>query len=109
MNSKDRITAIVCTSAKDNTKIPITIIGVSSNPHAFEKRTPPCYYFSKRKAWSSIFLFNKWLNDVFVPHIQSGTQNRIALIVGNASVHSDVIVPERIDIVVLPPNVTSIH
>ena len=109
MNAKDRITAIVCTNANGSTKIPITIIGVSSNPRALQKRTPPCYYFSNRKAWSNKFLFNKWLNDVFIPHIQSDTQNRIALILDNVSAHSDVIVPESIDNISLPPNVTSIH
>ena len=59
MRDWDRITGILCTSADGKTKIPITIIGVSKNPRAFENKQPLCHYFSSRKAWSNKFLFNK--------------------------------------------------
>lgn len=109
MSCKDRVTALLCASADGSIKIPLTIIGVSENPRAFKKEKPPCFYFNSKKAWSNGFLFQKWIDEVFQPYVSEHTSGQVALLVDNASSHNNLAVPEKIELIRLPPNVTSVH
>ena len=103
--AEDCVTAIICSNANGSANISIKILGKYRNPLTFQNEIPPCYYFSKNKAWSNTFLFTKWLKEVFVIHSKCISVNKAALIVENASSHN-VYAPDGVELFPLPPNVT---
>ena len=109
MKAKDRVSAYLCTNTDGSHKIPITIIGKSRNPRAFRKQKPSCYYLNSAKAWSTAQLFGSWLHKIFAPFFRSRTTSDVPLLLENASSRSKICVPKGIEIIFLPPNVTSIH
>ena len=110
MSAKDSITAYVCTSADGSQKPPLAIIGKAENPRCFRRGTPAVPYFSNKTAWSNTATFRKWFNHVFLPHVRSVTSRPVALLVENASSHSELCdMRGQVTIIPLPHNVTSMH
>ncbi len=46
---------------------------------------------------------------MFAPNVSIKTDERVALIVDNASSHADMCIPDSIDLIELPANVTALH
>ncbi len=72
-------------------------------------RTGPL--LQQRHAWLvTTETFKNWLNSVFLPHILSCTCEKVALLVDNASSHSNVYgIRAQVVVIPLPPNITSVH
>lgn len=109
MKCKDRVTALLCANATGTSKVPISIIGASKNPRALKNSPNSFNYMHSKKAWLNTHLFEKWLHEVFSTHIRKHTTERIALLVDNASSHQNIVYPKNMDVIRLPPNVTSVH
>ena len=103
------MTAIICTNASGSVKIPVRIIGKSRNPRAFRNETTPCFYFSNNKTWSNTFLFTNWLNEVFKIHSKCSSVNKFAIIDHNSCSHNNVYAPDGVELLSLPPSITSIR
>ena len=54
-------------------------------------------------------MFQKWLDEVFSPHVLNLKLDKIALIVDKVTSNGKVTKPDRLNIIALPANVTSIH
>eukprot|EP00171_Calliarthron_tuberculosum_P005173 IDg5173t1 len=110
MGAKDRVTAYLCANADGSGKVPIAIIGKAKNPRCFRLGRPPVAYFNNRTAWSDGATFQKWFTFVFLPFVQKKTTKKVALLVDNASSHSNLSnSQEQVSIIALPPNVTAVH
>eukprot|EP00968_Pinguiococcus_pyrenoidosus_P010942 scaffold876_cov243-Pinguiococcus_pyrenoidosus.AAC.1 len=108
MKAKDRITALICTSA-DGSKVKLCVIGKSKNPRCFRKKSPPIKYLSQPRAWSDQKIFMRWFREVFVPHIRRITSEPVLLLLDNCSGHGSLLDPRgQIEVLELPPNCTSV-
>ena len=94
MKAKDRATAFICTNADGIQKIPLTLIGTSKNPRAFKSKKPTCYHQNTKKAWSEGHMFQKWLDEVFLPHVLNLKLDKIALIFDNVTSHGKATNPD---------------
>ena len=103
---KDHLTLIFCSNATGTHKIPLTVIGKSKKPRSFKNSTVPLHYMSSSSGWINSKLYTQWFDQIFLPEIESRTDKPILLIMDNYSVHK-MIESRQIDIVFLPPNVTS--
>ncbi len=54
-------------------------------------------------------MFQKWLDEFFSPHVLNLKLDKIALIVDKVTSNGKVTKPDRLNIIALPANVTSIH
>lgn len=109
MHMKERITAILCTSAT-GVKLPMCIIGTAKSPRIFRTRACPLPYFSQKNAWADSEIFKGWFEHVFLPFVRKQTSNPVALIMDNCSSHEDVNDPHgQVRMFSLPPNVTSVY
>ena len=87
--------------------LPMFVIGKSKNSRCFKgvKRVPCCYR-PKQKSWMSSELFEEWVKEL---QRNFGSEKRkIALIIDNCPAHPDVPVLEWVELIVLPPNTTSV-
>jgi len=111
MKAKERLTLVVCTSAAGQ-RVPIVCIGKAKRPQCFSVRSPPqdVSYFNQARAWSDSITTQRWFGEIFLPHIRRQTNDKVALILDNASSHGqDLIDPlGQVTIFNLPPNTTSV-
>ncbi len=84
--------------------------GKANNPRCFRLGRPPVHYFNNDAAWSNSETFKKLFKSVFLPHIRSCASGKVALLVDNASSHSNLYdIREQVVVIPLPPNETSAH
>ena len=115
MTDKTRVTLMICTAA-DGFKVPIALIGKSKKPTCFEliqpgKRTPLPYKHQKN-AWFDKQITIWWIDNVFWPeHLKRNGDVNAILILDNCSAHKfDMsMIPVKLTILFLPPNVTNRH
>lgn len=110
MEFKDRISAIMCANASGTAKVPLAIIGTAKNPRCFRRRKCPLPYFAQSNAWSDGPTFKKWWQEVFLPFIRRWTHDPVLLLMDGCSSHGDLIDPVgQVEVVMYPPNCTSVH
>ncbi len=107
MKAKDRFTAFICTNDDESQKFPLTLIETSKNPRAF-KKTSHLATITTKKAWSKKHMCQKWLDELFLQHVLNLKLDKIELIVDNVISHGKVTKPDRLNIIPLPANGTSI-
>jgi hypothetical protein len=114
MKDKTRITIMVCT-ASDGTKVPLSVIGKPKKPvcfHLADGGKPPLSYNNQPNAWFDRNITVWWINSVFWPfHLRTQGDVKALLLLDNCTAHdintSDI--PDRLLIIFLPPNMTSMH
>jgi len=114
---KQRITLFLCVNATGSHKLPVLVIGKSANPRCFRTARPPpgVHYRSNKTAWNNADETLHWLEHIFIPHVRSRSQHKVALVWDNASMHmcdprlKNIAQRWGVHLHCLPPNVTSIH
>ncbi|XP_049306084.1 tigger transposable element-derived protein 2-like [Bactrocera dorsalis] len=114
--SKDRITFMPCCNASGTHKLPLLVIGKSTNPRSFKNCNVPVTYKATKKGWMSTFLFTEWYRKYFIPDVKKFLQDnnrplKAILLIGNAPCHprsEDIDIDTNFRIVFLPPNCTAI-
>ena len=109
MTEKARVTLVPCCNSTGSFKIPMVMIGKSKNPHCFRRKRIPLQYLSQKRAWMDANLFQKWFDEVFAPSVRQWTTRKVVLILDNCPGHVLVNNFSYIEIVYLPPNVTSVY
>ncbi|CAN0330486.1 unnamed protein product [Ectocarpus sp. 4 AP-2014] len=75
MKAKDRCTVIACGNVTGSLMVPLAIIGTSKQPMVFRHvRKPPCPYYAQTSAWLDANLCQRWFDEVFVPFVNSKTE-----------------------------------
>lgn len=69
MQSKDRVTVMLCVNASGTHKLPPTFVGKAENPRCFRSANVTAPYFSQKSAWCDERVFRQWWQCVFKPHI----------------------------------------
>ena len=116
MRSKDRVTIMLCTAA-DGSKVPLSIVGKSKNPHCFKLGRSPIKYTQQNKSWFTSKVMVWWVKEVFWQHHLSKHGNVYALLIlDNCTAHNSLDadefkrkhnIPEKLIVGFLPKNVTS--
>ena len=83
------------------------VIGKSKSPRCFKGvKNVQCRYQAQPKSWISSELFEKWVKEI---ERNFGAQKRkIALIIDNCPAHPEVPTLDWVELIFLPPNMTSI-
>ena len=104
--SKVTLTEMAAASATGE-KLPMFVIWKSKNLRCFKNiKHLPCEYISKKKSWMNNEIFEEWvrkLNRKF-----RADDQKIAFIIGNYPAHPSISNLTNVQIVFLPPNLTSI-
>jgi len=110
MKAKDRVTIFVTTNADGSDMPPLSIIGKSKNPRCFKNRQKKLRYYNQKKAWSDSKVFAQWW-EWFQNYIRNRTNEKVLLILDNCGPHGSELVDPlgQIEVVFLPPNVTSVY
>jgi len=113
MKSKDRVTLMVAIGA-DGGKVPLYVVGRSKKPLCFSlcDNKPPIPYTNQANAWFDKKVFLDWVNKVFWPHhLKTKGDVHLILILDNFSGQKNIelLLPEKLHVIYLPPNVTSHH
>ena len=110
--SKERVTAVVCSSA-DGVSMPLWVIGKSAKPLALRNvKQLPVVYRSSAKAWMTSELFKEYVVwfDGEVSRMFKEDDDKVLLLVDNCSSHK--LPPglqlRRVVVHFLPPNTTSV-
>nr|CCA20949.1 CENPB protein Homeodomainlike putative [Albugo laibachii Nc14] len=103
---KQLVTIALCSNASESEKTKILVIGNAKSPRCFkgidvEKKGVD--YFASPKAWMNTTIFNKWLRKFNL--LMHG--RRVLLLLDNASSHKAICKHDNVEIVFLPPNMTS--
>jgi hypothetical protein len=106
-HSKERITAWVCANMDGSEKKKLFIIGKSKSPRCFKNVTKlPVTYEANKRAWMTGELFSSlllsWNQDL------AKDKRKILLVIDNCPAHPKLANLEWIEVVFLPPNVTSV-
>ncbi len=95
---------------KNHRNQPIAMTWKANPPQCFRLGRPTVHIFYNDTACSNSKTFKKWFNAVFLPPICSCTSEKVALLVDNASSHSNLYdIREQVVVIPLPPNVTFVH
>ena len=105
--SKKRVSVVLCTNFDGSDKVPLMVIGKSSNPRCFKNFNVNSYvdYRSNKKAWVTANIFNDWL-ELFDQRMRSQKKQAI-LILDNAPGHAKLIETTNTRLSFLPSNMTS--
>ena len=104
-HSKTRLTGMAAANAVGE-KLPMFVIGKSARPRCFAGvRNLPCQYRSQKKSWMDSALFEEWVRELDRKFVREG--RKIALIVDNCPAHPHIEGLDTIQLVFLPPNMTS--
>ena len=107
--AKDRITALVAVNMDGSDKRPLLIVGKSKQPRCFRGvQQLPLPYSNNKNAWMTGDLFRNWLVDF---EKDMSKKNRfVAVVVDNCAAHPRDSADDlpHIQLVFLPPNVTSV-
>lgn len=116
--NKERVTLLVCSNASGTHKLPLVLIGKSTNPRALKnvKRSAlPLHYASEKSAWMSSNIFKDWFFHHFVPAVKifltkEGLPLKAILLIDNAPTHpgADELKYGDIRVQFLPANVTAL-
>lgn len=110
-----RVTVAACCNADGSFKLPPIVIGTAKNPRALKNYNMdelPVWYRHQKNGWMDKTIFEEWFTKQFVPKVKTflSTKNlpQVAvLLVDNCRSHMYLHV-DGIEIVFLPPNVTSL-
>lgn len=113
MRDKNRLTLMVCTSAKGD-KVPLALIGHAKTPNCFRLRKKvPLPYFNQCNAWFDRQVMSWWLKTVFSPHrARRWGSQKVILILDNCTAHTNLgqsAVPDNIILLYLPERLTARH
>ncbi|XP_069134649.1 tigger transposable element-derived protein 6-like [Argopecten irradians] len=105
--SKERLTAMVCSNMSGSDKLPLLVIGKSQNPRCFKNiKTLPTLYRANKKAWMTSELFIEWLRKF--DDRMSRKKKSVVMIIDNCPAHPTVKNLKSVKLVFLPPNTTSV-
>lgn len=105
--SKDRLTVMVAANMTGTSKNKLLVIGKSKHPRCFKNiRLLPVDYESNSKAWMTSAIFEKWLFEW--DRLLTNEGRQICLVVDNCPAHPHVKGLKSIELIFLPPNVTSV-
>ena len=114
MESKARITLVLCCNATGDLRVPIAMIGSAINPRCFDIRPCSVFYKAQGNAWMDATVCTWWIVNVFLPYIKERNGGRrVALLWDNLSSHavdSEIekrMVDANVSIFYLPANTTS--
>ena len=104
--NKERLTAMVCANMSGTDKLPLLIIGKPSNPRCFKHvKSLPTEYDANKKAWMTSDIFKEWVKKL--DKKMRKKKRKIALIIDNCPAHPKIPGLQAVDLVFLPPNITS--
>lgn len=94
---KQRVTAMVCSNASGNHRLPLLLIGTAKKPRCFKginMKTLPVNYYAQKNAWMTQAIFSDWFKNVFVPFVQNdlkskGLPPKAVLVLDNAPSHPE--------------------
>ncbi|KAK8771219.1 hypothetical protein V5799_025538 [Amblyomma americanum] len=105
--SKERVTVMVVANMTGSEKLPLFVVGKSSNPRCFKNiRSLPTDYVANRKAWMTGELFKQWLMKVDKKFERCG--RKILLLVDNCSAHKIEVQTNAVELAFLPANTTAV-
>ena len=104
-HSKIRLTGLAAGNAYGE-RLPMFVIGKANKPRCFKGvRNLPCRYCGQRKSWMTAELFEEWVREL--DRKFSAARRKIALIIDNCTAHPHVEQLASIELIFLPPNITS--
>lgn len=83
METKDRLTLVVCTNATGTLKVPLTIVGRSKQPQSFRVKRCPLPYLGQNHAWFDVCTFREWFSEVLLPAVRKHSWKNVAVLVEN--------------------------
>ena len=105
--SKERLTAMVCANMSGTEKLPLLVIGKSTNPKCFKNVKPiPTEYQANKKAWMTSEIFTSWAKKLDAQTVWQ--KRKTCLIIDNCPAHPHVKSMKATTLVFLPPNTTSV-
>ncbi|XP_070392420.1 tigger transposable element-derived protein 6-like [Dermacentor albipictus] len=103
-HSKVRITVLLCTNMDGSNRCLPFVIGKSKRPRCFRTYVPVRYRHNS-KSWMTRELFAEWLIDFDSSMAKKG--RKVLLILDNCTAHHVQAVLSAVELLFLPPNVTS--
>ncbi|XP_072140427.1 tigger transposable element-derived protein 6-like [Dermacentor andersoni] len=103
-HSKVRITVLLCTNMDGSDRCLPFVIGKSKRPRCFRTYVPVRYRHNS-KSWMTCELFAEWLIDFDSSMAKKG--RKVLLILDNCTAHHVQAVLTAVELLFLPPNVTS--
>lgn len=105
--SKERLTVLVTSNMTGSDKRRLVVIGKSKTPRCFKNiKSLPVDYKNNNKAWMTSDIFKEWLK-IWDQELKK--QNRkILLLIDNCPSHPAIQNLRNIELVFLPPNMTSV-
>ena len=104
---KKRITLALAANAEGSHKLPLLFIGKAKSPRCFKKKLGEalgfCYGYNK-KSWMTLQLFTEWLTEFKKEMVKR--KRKALLLQDNAPTHHN-IMTSNVEILFLPPNITS--
>ena len=105
-NNKARLTSMAAASATEE-KLRMFIVGKSKTPRCFKNiKQFPWQYRSQRKNWMTGDLFGKWMRK-FDSSFRA-QDRKVVLLIDNCPVHPEIKNLTNINLIFLPPNMTSV-
>ncbi|KAK0169767.1 hypothetical protein PV328_010408 [Microctonus aethiopoides] len=112
---KERITIMASSNASGGLKIPLVVIGRSTEPVCMKNITQlPVHYKSQECAWMVSSLFKEWFFTEFVPKVTLYLKSKklpikAVLLVDNCSSHPQKLqIGTNIKVIFLPPNTSAL-
>ncbi|KAK0160472.1 hypothetical protein PV328_007880 [Microctonus aethiopoides] len=112
---KERITIMASSNASGELKIPLVVIGRSTEPRCMKNIAKlPVYYKSQECAWMVSSLFKEWFFSEFVPKVTLYLKSKklsikAVLLVDNCSSHPQKLqIGTNIKVIFLPPNTSAL-
>ena len=103
--SKVRLTGLAASNALGE-KLPMYVIGKSANPRCFKHiKSLPCKCTNQEKSWMDSDIFTRWLKELDRKMIAEG--RKITMIVDYCPAHPHVEGLQAVELIFLPPNITS--
>ncbi|XP_065654846.1 tigger transposable element-derived protein 4-like [Hydra vulgaris] len=88
-------------------RLSLFVVGKLKSPRCFKDvKNIPCRFRDQPKSWMLAKLFDKWVQDIDLKF--SFQKRKIALTVDNSFAHPNVQKLDRVELIFLPPNTTSI-
>ena len=105
-NSKVGLTGMAVGNAVEE-KLPMFLIGKFKTPRCFKHiKNLPCKYKSQKKSWMDSQIFEEWVHKLDRKFRMEG--RKIALLIDNCPAHPSVSDLTNVQLVLLPPNTSSV-
>jgi len=105
--SKERVTLLVGANMDGSEKLPLLMIGKSSNPRCFKNvKSKLVEYQANKKAWMTGEIFKNWL--LKIDKIFCKQNRKVMLFIDNCTVHNYIPTMGNLEVLFFPSNMASV-